>query len=85
MINPKIAYSKDSMRTFLNGKNAHDAGAYTTAFKLLIPLARLGHRRAQTGVGLMYLYGHGLPKDEKMAIEWFESAVRIGKDESHHN
>lgn len=74
IIDLKIPYSKENSLTFFNGKNAHYAGAYARAFKLLKPLAELGHKRAQTGMGLMYLYGDGLAKDEKKAIEWFKKA-----------
>lgn len=74
-INPKTIYSKDNMEIFFNGKSAHLAGAYSTAFRLLMPIAELGHKRAQTGIGLMYLHGDGVEKDEEKAIEWFEQAA----------
>jgi hypothetical protein len=74
IIDLKIPYSKENSLTFFNGKNAYDVEAYDSALKVLKPLAKLGHKRAQTGMGLMYLYGDGLTKDEKKAIEWFKKA-----------
>lgn len=74
IIDLKISYSNENNLTFFNGKNAYDVDAYDTALKVLKPLAELGHKRAQTGMGLMYLYGDGLAKDEKKAIEWFKKA-----------
>ena len=70
----KNVYSEDNMEIFFNGKSAHHAGAYSTAFRLLMPLAELGHKRAQTGIGLMYLHGDGVDKNHEKAIEWFKKA-----------
>ena len=75
IINPKVLYSKNNMKTFYNGKNAHHAGAYYTAFRILMPLAEQGHKRAQTGIGLMYLHGNGVEKNESKALEWFKEAT----------
>ena len=75
IINPKVLYSKNNMKTFYNGKNAHHAGAYDTAFRILMPLAEQGHKRAQTGIGLMYLHGNGVEKNESKALEWFKEAT----------
>lgn len=84
-IDPQSIYSKDNMQIFFNGKNAHHAGAYSTAFRLLMPLAEKGHKRAQTGVGLMYLHGDGLDKDEEKAIEWFKKASCQNHDWAHYH
>src|SRR5947207_960160 len=49
-------------------------GDYSTAIKLLRPLADQGDVVAQFNIGISYKNGFGVPKDEGEAIKWFRKA-----------
>lgn len=50
---------------------------YSTAFPKFSVLAQRGNPAAQFNLGVFYLYGQGVQKDEKQAYEWFaKSAVQ---------
>jgi hypothetical protein len=40
--------------------------------------ANQGHAYAQHGLGVMYLYGEGVKKNETSALEWFHRAADQG-------
>jgi len=63
---------------FEDGIAAHDRGDYTTAVKLLRPLAEHGDAAAQTGLGFMYNLGQGVAQDDQQAAEWFRKAAGQG-------
>jgi uncharacterized protein len=45
------------------------------AVELFTKAAELGHRRAQTNLGLLYLRGQGVPRDLVQARAWLEKAA----------
>ena len=61
----------DAMRAFMN-KN------YTTAARLLLPLAEQGHALAQTQLGGMYNAGRGVEKSYHQAAFWYRKAAEQG-------
>lgn len=56
---------------------AQDASA-STPIVALIEMAEKGNKNAQYDVGVIYLYGRGVPKDENKAFEWFNKAAASG-------
>lgn len=64
--------------TFEDGIAAHDSGDYSTAVKLLRPLAEQGSAPAQTGLGFMYNLGQGVAQDYKQSADWFRKAAEQG-------
>jgi TPR repeat protein len=48
---------------------------YTTAFRKLHPLARVGDSHAQYLLGQMYAFGWGVPRNDDTAIAWFRRAA----------
>jgi TPR repeat protein len=48
---------------------------YTTALRLLRPLADQGDPIAQSQLGVMYAEGHGLPRSYDEAIKWYRKAA----------
>ena len=60
------------------GLDAYQAGDYTTAFKVLRPLAVEGDADAQYHLGMMYRKGQGVPKDADEAAKWFSKAKGQG-------
>ena len=55
---------------FLDATEAYEKKQYDTAFKEFSELARLGNKRAQFNLGVMYLNGEGVEKDLSLAYAW---------------
>jgi len=51
---------------------------YTTAARLLEPLATAGDAHAQTRLGTLHHLGLGVREDDALALQWFERAARQG-------
>ena len=64
---------------------AHDRGDYATALRLVRPLAAQGHAAAQNNLGIMYVYGQGVPQDDAEAIKWFRKAAAQGHAPAQNN
>ena len=64
---------------------AYERGDYTTAFRLMKPLAGKGDAKAQHNLGVMYDYGRGIPQDYTKALEWYRRAAEQGMPEAQHN
>lgn len=67
-----------------DGTAAMDKGDYTTAYKLLFPLAENGNASAQDCIGAMYGEGLGVAKDESQAFGWYEKAALQGNAKSQN-
>ena len=63
---------------FKSGVEAYRKGNYKAAFEQWKLLAVSGHTKAQSNLGLLYLRGQGVQKDEEAALEWFEKAAEQG-------
>lgn len=48
---------------------------YSEAFEFYLQAAKLGHRRAQTDLGMMYYSGKGVEEDTAQAAYWFGCAA----------
>ena len=57
---------------------AYGKGDYTTALRLLRPLADQNDARAQSTIGEMYYHGRDVPQDDSEAIRWFRLAAGQG-------
>ena len=57
---------------------AHEAGKYAVALRLLLPLAEAGNAEAQFSLGQLYREGHGVARDDKVALKWYRKAARQG-------
>ena len=64
---------------------AYNRDDYTTALSLWRPLANQGEARAQTGLGVMYQNGHGVPQDYKEAMRWYRLAAAQGNALAQYN
>lgn len=65
-------------QSYEDGRSAYVRGDYTQAHELLLPLAEQGNAGAQTILGIMYDYGHGVEKDEVKALDWYLRAAVQG-------
>ncbi len=57
---------------------AYQKQDYTTALRLLRPLADQGDADAQFLLGSMYDYGRGVPQDYAQAVKWYRLAADRG-------
>jgi TPR repeat protein len=65
-------------QSYEDGRSAYVRGDYARAQELLLPLAEEGNAGAQTILGIMYDYGHGVEKDEVKALDWYLRAAVQG-------
>jgi TPR repeat protein len=63
---------------FNDGTAAYEAGDYTRAYNEWLPLARAGNAAAQRNIGQLYRLGLGVPKDLKVAANWYRLAAEQG-------
>lgn len=59
--------------------------AYKDSFPMFWSLANKGNAEAQYYVGRVYQAGLGVPKDHKIAMEWYVKAANNGHRDAHHN
>ena len=67
---------------YMAGLVAFDDGNYEQALKEWRPLALQGDDRAQLKLGLMYIDGLGVTKDNQIAAQYFNKAVVRGNPEA---
>ncbi len=60
------------------GLAAWKQGDYATALREWRPLAEQGNAKAQSGLGIMYRKGQGVPQDDARAVKWFRKAAEQG-------
>jgi TPR repeat protein len=60
------------------GTSAYQNGDYTTALRLLSPLAEQGDARAQSILGEIYYHSRGVPRNDVEALRWFRLAADQG-------
>src|ERR1017187_280746 len=70
---------------FSDGTSAYKRQDYVTALRFWRPLAEQGDARAQNNLGLMYVYGQGVPKDDGLAVEWYWLAAEQGNAAAQNN
>jgi uncharacterized protein len=68
-----------------DGVNAYNQGDYTTAFRLLTPLADQGQPRAQNALGLMFDHGNGVSKNTTEALKWYRKSADQGYAKAETN
>ena len=68
-----------------DGHAAFDAKHYKEAYALWQPLAEKGDPDAQYNLGLLYMNGFGVGKNERMALMWFIRAGQQGLADAQYN
>ncbi|MEN8205258.1 MAG: tetratricopeptide repeat-containing serine protease family protein [Pseudomonadota bacterium] len=63
---------------FTLGWQAFEAGDYSRALSLWLPLAEQGDMYAQNNLGFLYEYGQGTGLDEQQAAHWYRQSARNG-------
>jgi len=70
---------------FEDGLAAYQRGDYTTALRLLRPLADKGDAKAQFSLGVMYDKGQGVTQDYTEALNWYHRAAEQGDAKAQFN
>lgn len=68
-----------------HAKTAHERGDYAAELAIIRPLAEQGFAFAQFNLGVLYDSGHGLPEDDRQAIEWYRKAAVQGLSQAQLN
>jgi S1-C subfamily serine protease len=63
---------------FTLGWHAFEAGEYSRALSLWLPLAEQGDMHAQSNLGFMSEYGQGMARDEQQAVHWYRRSAKNG-------
>src|SRR4249919_3666079 len=58
---------------------------YTTALRIIQPLAQRGDPAAQTILGSMYAFGYGVSRNYTEAVNWFRKAAEQGQSAAQGN
>lgn len=69
---------------FQSGMTAFNAGQYSKARELWLPLAEGGDPRAQHALARLYEKGRGVDRDFKVAADWFLKAAEQGHADSEY-
>lgn len=70
---------------FADGTIAYESGDYERAYNEWLPLARAGNAAAQRNIGQLYRLGLGVPKDLKVAANWYRLAADQGLSRAQAN
>ena len=70
--------SAKSVRGVDAAEAAYEKGRYKATLRLARPLADQGDARAQALMGLLYVNGRGVLRDDREAMKWFRSAAEQG-------
>ena len=70
---------------YLTGYLAYKLGQYETAFDEFKPLAESGDVKAQSFLGIMYLYGQGVEKDYPKAYEWLNRSSQMANGHAQYH
>jgi len=62
--------------------SAYKSGDYVTVVLLLLPLAERGDPIAQYNLGIMFLQGKGVTKDNAAAVKWLKKAADQGNSDA---
>ena len=70
---------------FEEGVEAYQRGDYPAALQQWRPLAEGGDAHAQCNLGILYTYGHGVPRDDAQAVKWYQLAAEQGNGMAQYN
>lgn len=58
---------------------------YDEAYRMLLRLANRGEAKAMLELGMLYVRGRGVNKNEATALEWFRKAAELGNSPAQFN
>ena len=72
-------------RQYQEAIEADKNSRFEEAYRLLVPLAEGGYAPAQVNLGVMYVKGRGVARDDTQAVAWFRKAAEQGDAAAQHN
>lgn len=63
---------------YYKGLTAYERSDYEAAFRLWKPLAEQGNAESQYRLGRLFETGHGVPRNDGEAVEWYRRAAEQG-------
>jgi TPR repeat protein len=78
----RLCTSSASAGAFEEGEAAYNRFDWTTAMRLLRPVAEGGNVKAEHLVAMMYLWGRGVAEDPVEALRWYRKAAEQGDAEA---
>lgn len=76
---PPVGHSRSEMDSALDaGESAYMRRDFQEAYQRLLPIATQGHPFAQYLIGKMYDKGTGVPRDGRIAVQWYRCAAERG-------
>lgn len=82
----RLWQGRNPEQRFVRAMHLFERHDYGSAARLLLPLARTGHLRAQTNLGYLYARGwRGQPRDEGEAVRWYRRAADQGYPPAQYN
>jgi uncharacterized protein len=70
---------------FADAQAAFELGDYQTAYAEFLRLAQAGDSNAETALGVLYDDGHGVAKDQRIAVTWYQKAAEKGNPQAQLN
>ena len=64
---------------------AYLRGDYAQALKILRPLVAQGNARAQSNIGDLYFFGHGVTENYQEALKWYRLAADQGRSSAQYS
>ena len=64
---------------------AYERGEYHLARRMLLPLAKSNHTKAQFYMGMLYDMGLGVAANANIAVYWYKKAAEKGNQHAQHN
>jgi len=77
--------SRKDAEIYQEGVTAYEKGDFSAALEKFKPVAEHGHVQAEYYVGIMYLKGQGITKNEKDAGIWLGKAAERGHADAQEN
>ena len=68
-----------------DGFTAFKAGSYEKALRLWLPIAEKDNADAQYNIGILYMKGLGVEKNEKTAFVWYKRSAANGNTDAMYN
>ena len=80
-----LPISSPVFANFDTALTAYKKGNFTEAFKQLQPLEERGDPQSQLLLGVMYLHGEGVQRNDKTAAQWFRKSAEQGDETAEYN
>jgi len=72
------AFAAPATADTAEGTAAYERGDFAAAHREFLPAAQAGDARAQRSLGLLYLRGQGVERDDVAAMQWLRKAAGQG-------